>query len=154
MQHQYDHVWPVFPETPTNQRSSAVLLGYIQKLRKLWIAVGSKAAGYTRANGLPIDLGEIRDLEEWLDNAPREFEMDVAMLFTPRPKTRAETLRRIQELIKERCSHPAELAQTMRNPPDTKWEDSLQGIENLLAFAPGVDSWAKILTYAASLPGK
>ena len=51
----------------------------------LWIAVGSKAAGYTRANGLQIDLGEIGDLEEWLDNAPREFEKDQAMSFKLRP---------------------------------------------------------------------
>ena len=110
--------------------------------------------GYTRANGLPIDLGAIEELKDWLDNAPREIEKDIAMLFTPRPKTRAEILKRIQKLLEEQCSHPTELAQTMRNPPDTSWKDLLQGIENLLAFAPRVDSWAKILTYAASLPEK
>ena len=151
MQHQYDHVWTLFPEVPANRRSSVVLLSYIQKLRGLWNAVGSRAAGYTRANGLPIDLGELKDLEEWLNNAPREFEKDVAMLFTPRPKTRDEILKRVQGLIESTCSHPLELAETMRNPPDTNWEDSLQGIENLLAFAPEIDSWGKVLTYAASL---
>ena len=151
MQHQYDHVWPLFPETPANRRSSIVLLGYIQRLRGLWNAVGSQAAGYTRTNGLPIDLGELKDLEEWLSNAPREFEKDVAMLFTPRPKTRDETIKRIQKLIESKCSHPEELAQTMCLPQDTSWEDSLQGIENLLAFAPGIESWEKLLTYASSL---
>ena len=35
IQHQYDQVWAVFPETPADQRSSEVLLGYIQKVRKL-----------------------------------------------------------------------------------------------------------------------
>ena len=113
MQHQYDHVWAVFPETPANQRTSDVLLENIRKLRRLWIAVGSKAAGYTRANGLPIDLGEIGELEEWLNNAPREFEKDIAMLFTPRPKTRDEIIKRIQQLLEEQCSHPTELAQVM-----------------------------------------
>ena len=124
---------------------------YIQRLRGLWNAGGSRAAGYTRSNGLPVNLGELKDLEEWLDNAPREFEKDVAMLFTPGPKTRDETLKRIQKLIEGKCPHPQELAQTMRLPPETSWEDSVQGIENLLAFAPGIDSWAQLLTYASSL---
>ena len=151
MQHQNDHIWPLFPETPESRRTSTALLSYIQRLRGLWNAVGSHAAGYTRTNGLPIDLGELKDLEEWLNNAPREFEKDVAMLFTPRTKTRDETIKRIQKLIESKCSHPEELAQTMRLPPDTSWEDSLQGIENLLAFAPGVDTWEKLLIYAGSL---
>ena len=151
MQHQYDHIWPLFPETRGNGRTSAALLSYVQRLRGLWQAVGGHAAGYTRANGLPIDLGELKDLEEWLNNAPREFEKDVAMLFTPRPKTRDEIIRRIQGLIEDKCSHPPELAQTMRLPPETNWEDSLQGIEDLLAFAPGINSWAELLTYASSL---
>ena len=42
----------------------------------------------------------------------------------------------------------------MRNSPDTKWEDSLQGFENLLNFAPGADSCANIPTYTASLARK
>ena len=151
MQHQYDHIWPLFPEILANQRSSVVLLGYIQRLRGLWNAVGSRAAGYTRSNGLPLDLGELKDLEEWLDNAPREFKKDVAMLFTPRPKTRDETLKRIQKLIEGKCPHPQELAQTMRLPLEKSWEDSLQGFENQLAFAPGIDSWEKLLTYASTL---
>ena len=113
--------------------------------------MGNQAAGYTRENGLPIDLGELKDLEEWLNNAPREFEKDVAMLFTPWPKTRDKTIKLIHELIEGKCSHPRELAQIMRLPPETNWEDSLQGIEDLLAFAPGIDSWAKLLTYASSL---
>ena len=113
--------------------------------------MGNQAAGYRRANGLSIDLGELKDLEEWLNNAPGEFEKDVAMLFTPWPKTRDKAIKLIQELIEGKCSHPRELAQTMRLPPETDWEDSLQGIEDLLAFAPGIDSWAKLLTYASSL---
>lgn len=35
--------------------------------------------------------------------------------------------------------------------PDTGWENSLHGIENLLAFAPGVETWKKLLIYAGSL---
>ena len=95
MQHQNDHIWPLFPETPESGRTSTALLSFVQRLRRLWNAVGSHATGYTRSNGLPIDLGEIKDLEEWLNNAPREFEKDVAMHFTPRPKTRDEVIKRI-----------------------------------------------------------
>ena len=40
--HQYDHAWTLFTETLANQRSSVVLLNYIQQLRGLWIAVGSR----------------------------------------------------------------------------------------------------------------
>lgn len=113
--------------------------------------VGSRAAGYTHSNGLPLDVGELKDLEECLDNAPRKFEKNVAMLFTPRPKMRDEIMKRIQGLIKSKCPHPPELAEAMRNPPDTSREDSRQGIENLLAFYPRIDSWGKLLTYASSL---
>ena len=110
MQRQYNHIWPLFPETRENERTSTALFSHMQRLRGLWQAVGSRAAGYTRTNGLPIDLGELNDLEEWLDNAPCEFEKDIAMLFIPWPKTRDETLRRIQNLIENQCSHPEELA--------------------------------------------
>ena len=151
MQHQYDQIWPLFPETRGNGRTSTGLLSYVQRLRGLWQAVGNQAAEYTRANGRPIDLGELKNLGEWLNKAPREFEKDVAMLFTPRPKTRDETIKRIQELIEGKFWHPQELAQTTGLPPETDWEDSLQGIEDLLAFAPRIDSWAKLLSYASSL---
>lgn len=144
-------VWPLFPETRVDGRTSTALLSYFQRLRGLRQAVGSHAAGYTRANGLIIDLGELKDLEEWLNNAPCEFKKDIAMLFMPRPKERDETLKRVQKLIESKCSNPQELTQTMCLPPDTNWENSLQGIENLLAFAPGINTWEKLLTYCGAL---
>ena len=126
MQHQNDHIWTLFPETPENRRTSTALLSYVQQLRGLWSAVGSHAAGYTRTNGLPIDLGELKDLEEWLNNAPREFEKDVAILFTPRPKTRDKTIKRIQKLIESKCSHPEELAwpllKSFHQIDDRQWQ--------------------------------
>ena len=151
----YLRIWPLFPDVHENDQTSGILFQRVDELHRLWETVARNAAGYTFAHGLPADTGKVEDLQHWVNAAPREFEKEVAALFTPRPTTRIETLEKIKNLIaggSNECAHPRELATKMRNEATAAWEESLRGISNLQALAPvTVVSWSAILAHFAFL---
>ena len=148
-------IWPLFPDIPEKERTANRMYQQVDDLRRLKHTVIRNATGHVFAHGLPVDTEKIEDLQHWVDAAPREFEKDVAMLFSPQPATRKDTLDAIQKLIageRRECSHPQELAARMRNEVTTTWEESLRGIANLQALAPAiVVTWSAILKHFASL---
>ena len=147
---------PHVRDKATQTEAEAILLyRRIEELSQLWRTVAINAAGYTFAHGLPVDTRKVEDLQQWVNAAPQEFEIDVATFFSSQPMTRAETLERIRKLISngsDECTHHQELAARMRNETTTTWEESLRGIKNLQALAPvTVVSWSDILAHFASL---
>ena len=150
-----NRIWPLFPDIPQDERTANRMYQQVDDLRRLRFTVVQNAAGHFFAHGLPLNTEKIEELQHWVDAAPREFEKDVAMLFSPQPGTRKHILDTIQKLIageRKACSLPQELAARMRNEVTTTWEESLRGIANLQELAPAiVVTWSAILKHFASL---
>ena len=156
--YEHRHFWPLFPDE--EKGDLARMASRTRKGKQLWEIIAKAAAGYTLAHGLPLDPENVLHLQEWINAAPREFEKDVAMMFTPRPITRTAILERIRELVKQEndgCTHNQELAKEMQNDEAMAWDESIRGINNLMALTSIVTRrWGTVLSHFALLvkPGK
>lgn len=107
------------------------------KGKQPWETIATAAARYTLSHGLPLDPEHVLHLQKWINTVPREFEKDIAMMFTPRPTKRAAIMERIRGLIKREengCTHPREFGQAMRNDGAAVWTESIEGINKLTAL--------------------
>ena len=148
-------IWPLLPDVPENERTVNELYQQIDEVNRIWHTIVGNATGNIFAHGSLVDTEQTQDLQHWLDVAPREFDNDLGLLFTPQPTTRKEILERIRDLISNNgndCDLPRELAMRMRNEPTTEWTESLRGINNLQALTPvTVVSGSDVLKHFAFL---